>query len=259
MAETRRDYTIQALHHALEVLEAFLETDKPTLGVSEISEKLGLNKSRVFRILNTLERHGFVEQDSETKQYRLGIRLMAFGAAVRRQLNIVQAADPILDELAERSGETVFLGVVDGREAVCIAKRESKHSIRLYAEIGRRAPLHVGGVPKVLLAFMPREERERWLRDGPLPRINERTITDPQQLEKVLERIRQNGYAVEADDLDLGAHSIAAPIRDHTGRVVAAVSVAGPSQRFTPDKIQEFIKLVCRAADEISARLGYLP
>ncbi|NOZ27074.1 MAG: IclR family transcriptional regulator [Chloroflexi bacterium] len=259
MTMAQRDYTIQALHHALVVLDTFLEADRPTQGISEISEKLGLNKSRVFRILNTLEQHGFVERDPETKRYRLGVRLITFGEAVRRHLDVVQAADPILDELAERTGETIYLGVADGHEAVCVAQRESRYGVRLYAEIGRRVPLHVGGVPKVLLAHMPPEKRSRVLHNGPLPRITEHTITDPDRLEKILEGIRQRGYAVEADDLDLGAHSVAAPVRDYAGRVVAAVSIAGPSQRFTPDRIQEFIQLICHAADRISARLGYLP
>jgi IclR family KDG regulon transcriptional repressor len=257
MTDTARDYTIQALHHALNVLETFLEQGNAVQGISGISDGLGLNKSRVFRILNTFEQHHFVQRDPETKQYRLGVALMAFGEAARRRLEVVRVASPILDDLAERSGETVHLGVLDGDESVCVARRVSAHSVRLYAEIGRRAPLHVGGVPKVLLAYLPAKERERVLYRGGLLPITDQTITDPGALEEVLAEIRHNGYNVSAGDLDPEVHSIAAPIRDHAGRVVAAVSVAGPSHRFPPDKVQETIQHVCHAAAEISRLLGY--
>ncbi|MFZ5918449.1 MAG: IclR family transcriptional regulator [Chloroflexota bacterium] len=259
MAETCRDYTIQALHHALKVLETFLDANTNEQGVTEISAALGLNKSRVFRILSTLEQHGFVEQNLDSKRYRLGLRLLAYSEAVHRRLNVVHTADPVLDQLAEQSGETVHMGVVDGHEAVCVAKRESKHSVRLYAQVGKRAPLHAGGVPKVLLAHMSTEERQRIIRDNGLPRFTDNTITDPAALEEALAQIRQDGYVVAEQDLEPGAHSIAAPIRDHGGRVVAALSVAGPSQRFSTQDIQRFVRLVCDAADQISQRLGYRP
>ena len=252
-----RDYTIQALGHALHVLESFLETDRAVQGVSGISESLGLNKSRVFRILNTLEQHRFVEQDPNTKQYRLGLRLMAFGDTVRRRLDIVMVAGSILDDLAERSGETVHLSVLDGDEAMCVAKRESKHGVRLYAEVGRRVPLHVGGTPKVLLAYMPQERRDQILRTQPLARLARQTITDPDTIESILAQTRRDGYNISRDDLDPGAQAVAAPIRDHTGEVIAAISVAGPQARFTPDKVAYFLDLVPDSAETISRKLGY--
>lgn len=259
MTETSRDYTIQALHHGLSVLETFLEADRAVQGISEISKALGLNKSRVFRIVNTLEQHGFVERVTSTKQYQLGVALMAFGEVVRERLEVIEVAAPILDRLAEQTGETVHLGVVDGNESVCVAKRMSKHSVRLYAEVGRRAPLHAGGVPKVLLAYMPPEDLARILRPGTLERVTARTITDPDQLDEILEEIRCRGYHVSVGDLDPDVHSVAAPIWDHTGRVVAAVSVAGPSHRFPPKKVEQCIQLVCRGAATISCLLGCLP
>jgi DNA-binding IclR family transcriptional regulator len=259
MAEAARDYTIQALHHALNVLETFLEPDQGAQGISEISEALDLNKSRVFRILNTLEQHHFVQRDPETKQYRLGVALMVFGETARKRLEVVQVAASVLDALAEQSEETVHLGVLDGDESVCVARRVSAQSVRLYAEVGRRAPLHVGGVPKVLLAYLPAEDRHRILQRSTLPRITEETVVDPDALERSLAQIRRNGYNVAVGDLDPAVHSIAAPIRDHAGRVVAAVSVAGPSHRFPPAKVEATIQLVCQSAAEISRLLGHRP
>lgn len=254
---TDRDYTIQSLHHALKVLETFLEPGRIHQGVTDISDSLGLNKSRVFRILNTLKQHGLVQQDPGTKQYRLGLQLMTFGAAASGQLGIVEIADPILDRLAEQSGETVHLGVIEDDEAVCIAKRESKHSVRLYAEVGKRAPLNAGGVPKVLLAHLPPDERSRIIHQNSLPRFTDQTVTDPDQLEEVLAQIRRDGYTVAINDLEPATHSIAAPIYDHSGQVVAGVSIAGPSHRFSPEKIRRFSQLVCDAAGQISSLLGY--
>jgi IclR family transcriptional regulator, KDG regulon repressor len=257
MNETDRDYTIQSLDHALLILTTFLEPGRDIQGVSELGKHLGLNKSRVFRILTTLERRGFVEQDPDSRRYRLGLQFLTFGAAVQDRVEIVQVTAPWVDELAVQTGETIHVGVLSSHEAVCVAKRESAHSVRLYAEIGRRAPLHAGGVPKVLLAHMPPRERRHVIRLAPLPRITDQTITDPDQLEKVLDQIVRDGYHVAVGDLDEGVHSIAAPIRNHAGRVVAAVSVAGPSHRFPPDKIQRCIELVCAAGSEISNKLGY--
>lgn len=257
MNDANRDYTIQALYHALLVVESFLEQDRAVQGISGISHDLGLNKSRVFRILATLEKRGFVDQDPDSKQYRLGLRFLTLGAAVQARLEVVQVAAPLIDELAAKTGETIHIGVRRGHEAVCVAKRESAHSVRLYAEIGRRAPLHAGGVPKVLLAHMAPEERAEVVHGAPLWRITDQTVTDPDQLDKVLDQILRDGYHVSVSDLDEDVHSIAAPIRNHAGRVVAAVSLAGPSHRFPPEKIQRCIELVCATASEISSRLGY--
>lgn len=138
MAEGR-DYSISVLDCALRALEELLVADGQGLGLSVIAVRLGLNKSRAFRILATLEQQGFVIQDTETKNYRLGLKLLQFGEAVRQSLHLSRVAAPLLDQLAEATGETVFLGVIDGSEAVCIAKRESKHPVQLYAEIGRRS------------------------------------------------------------------------------------------------------------------------
>lgn len=256
MPNATRDYNISALHSALQVLESFLQTNTAEQSLTEISQRLGLNKSRVFRILATLEQHGFVEQSETSRGYRLGLRLLAYGNAVQHKLSVVTAASPIMDDLAQVTGETVFLGVPDGFECIVVDKRESKHPIRLFGEVGRRAPLHVGGVPKMLLAYMA-EEDPSLLHRLPLSKITSATVTDVKALAARLTDIRTDGYVVTSDDLDWGAHSIAAPIRNHAGRVVAALSVAGPSERFTPERIEKYISLVRYATDQISRRLGY--
>lgn len=249
------EYTIAVLEDAIHVLETFLNGGK-RLTLAEITRICGFSKNKTFRILSTLEKHRFVERD-DIGAYRLGVRFLDFGQRVRRETGLLQASRSVMDWLVEQTRETVFLGVIDGEEALCVDMRESPQSIRLFAEVGRRGPLYTGGVPKVLLAFLPDEERNALLDTLELKPITPHTITDRHILEQALCEIREQGYIVTADDLDVGAHSIAAPIWDHRGRVVAAISVAGPSNRFTDDRIREYVNLVCQGAAQISRALGY--
>ncbi len=248
-------YTIAVVEDTIHVLETFLD-ERERLTLAEVTEIAGLSKNKTFRILSTLEKHHLVERD-ENGAYRLGVRFLDFGERVRQEMDLLEASGPVMDWLAEETRESVFLGVLDGDEALCVDMRESSQSIRLYAEVGRRAPLFAGGVPKVLLAFMPQAEREAMLDRMELKQITPYTITDRQALEDMLVRIRKQGYVVTADDLEEGAHSIAAPIFDHRGRAVAAISVAGPSSRFTNDRIRQFIALVREGTAQVSHNLGY--
>lgn len=250
-----RDYSISVLDCALRALDELLTVDAQGLGLSALAVRLGVNKSRAFRIMATLEQQGFVNQDAETKSYRLGLKLLQFGEAVRQSLRLPEVAAPLLDRLAEATGETVFVGVIDGTEAVCVDKRESKHPVRLYAEIGRRAPLHAGGVPRVLLAYQVLEQPQL-LDVIALEPITSATQTDRDRLAEELARIRAQGFGVAINDLDMGVTSVAAPIRDHQGRVVAAVSVAGPNDRLPPDRIPALVALVQTTAAQISQGLG---
>jgi IclR family KDG regulon transcriptional repressor len=138
---------------------------------------------------------------------------------------------------------------------VCLALRQSPQPIRLYAELGRQGPLHVGGGPKLLLAYAPPEVLSAVL-SGPLERFTPETIVDPKRLGAVLQRIREQGYNISHGDLDPGAFSVAAPLRDHGGRVIASLSVAGPQSRLTEDLEKLYLRMLIDAADEISARLG---
>lgn len=249
------DYTIAVVEDAIRVLETCLDVDEP-MSLAEITRQTGLVKNKAFRILSTLEKHHLVERNGGDG-YRLGVRFLSFGERVRGQMDLVQASQMVMDRLAAETGESIFLGVVDGQEALCVEARESKRSIRLYARVGRRSPLHVGGVPKVLLAYLPEEERDLLLDDTPFEVFTPHTIRARDELEELLEQIQEQGYIVSADDLDIGAHSVAAPIWNYGGRVIAAISIAGPSSRFTPEAIERYVTLVRIGASEISAKLGY--
>ncbi|MDQ4078128.1 MAG: IclR family transcriptional regulator [Chloroflexota bacterium] len=248
-------YTISVLEDAINVLELFIKEDSP-LTLTEIHKASGLSKSKAFRILVTLEEHSLVQRD-EAGQYLLGPRFLVYGQRVQKQMSLLTASRPVMDWLVQETTESIFLGIIDGTEALCIDVRQSPHSIRLYAEVGRRAPLYVGGVPKVLLAFLPSEERDDLLDEIELVPITSKTIVDRDTIEEILQQIREQGYVVTADDLDEGAHSIAAPIFDQHGNVIAAISMAGPSKRILEGGIARYVNLVREGAARVSHSLGY--
>lgn len=250
------DYTIAILEDAIHVLELLLETDTP-LTLADLTKRSDYSKNKVFRILHTLEKYNYVRRDDG--EYRLGLRLFDYGLQIQREMSLLEASRPIMDWLVEETRESIFLGVLDGNEVLCVDARESPRSIRLYADVGRRAPVYTGGVPKVLLAFMSDEARNALLDDIELRPITPYSIVDRDELDAVLASTRDRGYLVAADDLDEGAHSIAAPIFDHSGSVTAAISIAGPSHRFTGETVQRYVELVQEGAQQISRALGHTP
>lgn len=250
------DYTVAALEDAISILD-LLQNYREGASLAELTRASGMVKNKVFRLLFTLEKHHLVERD-ERGRYRLGLRILEFAQHVQIQTTLLEASRPIMDWLVDETRESIFLGVVSGTDALCVAARESPRSVRLYAEIGRRAALHSGGVPKVLFAFLPERERtsllDRYFAGDP---AELGITTDRQAFEKRLAHIREQGYAIVIDELDAGAQSVAAPIRDYRGQVVAAISIAGPSDRFTDDCIARYVQLALEAAGQISQALGF--
>lgn len=251
MAE--RSYVIAAADRALMVLEVLaLERE---LGVTEVAARMGVTKSLAFRLLHTLEARGYVARHPERRTYSLGYRVFYLGNALGHQDSLVQATAALMDELAALSHENVNLVVREGTSSMVVATRESPHQVRLFAEAGRRGPLHAGGASTVLLAYAPPEVQEAVL-GSTLRAYSPATVTDPGTLRRVLDTIRAQGFHFARNDLDDGAFSIAAPIREASGRVVAAVSVAGPNSRLdevTASRLQETVPAF---AQRMSQALG---
>ncbi|MBN9062482.1 MAG: hypothetical protein BGP06_12410 [Rhizobiales bacterium 65-9] len=249
-------YTITAVDRALALLETLAE--KPGIGVTEIAHLTGNTKSLVFRLIYTLERRGYVIKDPSTRTYTLGYRPLYLAANAHDQFAVLRAAEPFLDVLATRCDGNVNLLVRDGLNSVCIAVRETPAPADLYAKVGRRGPLHVGGGPKILLAFAPAELLEELLA-SPLERFTDATIVDPAALRRKLEEIRAVGANESHGDLDPEAYSFAAAIRDAAGEVVATVSIAGLNATLTDEKSNSYRRFVRDTAQRISAALGYRP
>ena len=252
LGKDKKSYRIDAVARALRVLEAL--GDNPGIGATALAEKLGLTKSIVFRLLQTLEEAGYVHRDDERAIYVLGYRVALLGERVGREGALLQVARPVMDALRDDTGENVNLVVREGLATMIIATREGLHSIRLFAQTGKRGPLHAGGSSMVLLAYAEPAIRERIL-SAELERYSPHTITDPDRLREALTLIRTNGYNVALNDLDDGAFSVAAPIRNNAGEVVAGISVAGASVRLDEVRRAAYIERVQYAAEEISRRL----
>jgi len=247
-------YTISAVDRALNLLEAVAE--HPGLNVTDLANVTGNTKSLVFRLMFTLEQRGYVIKEPASRTYTLGYRPLFLAASAQDNVALIKAAGPFLDDLARRTGQQANLLVRDGLHSVCVAIRTTRDSGRLYAQVGRRGPLHAGGGPKILLAFAPDEVREQVL-SGPLETFTATTTTDRVALERRLAAIRDSGRNESRGDLDANAFSFAHAIHDRSGDVVAAISVAGSLDRLETGDEDRLPKLVAEAAERISEAMGF--
>ena len=233
---------IKSVEKAIAILNAFT-IERPELSVTELSQQLALHKSTVSRLLSTLEGGGLVEQNPETGKYHLGAALLGLGALVRAHADMREIARPHLRQLAQEAQETVNLAVLDGDEVINIKQiLPQKRQVKNIGWVGGRTPPHCVSTGKVLLAYRPQEDVGRIIAQG-LPCRTDKTITDPGRLREELANIRQRGYATGLEELEEGLNAVAAPVRDHTGEVLAAVSVSGPSYRVSLEKISELADL----------------
>jgi DNA-binding IclR family transcriptional regulator len=240
---------VQSLDRALEILK--LLGTEPEMRVTDLARRLEVHKSTVFRLLSTLEEHGLVE-------YRLGYGLVRLAGSVVAEVDIARAARPVLEELALRTGETVNLAILQGNQVVNIDQIAAPNVVVNVNWVGKQTPLHATSNGKVLLAYLPEAERRRLLA-ATLPRLTPRTITDARTLDKQLRRVVEDGYAFTLEELELGLNAVAAPVRAADGRVQAAVSVAGPAYRVTPQRLNDLGEITKEAAEAISRRMGYIP
>ncbi len=247
-----RRESVQSLERARQILDLLCHRERSS-GVTECASRLRLAKSTVHRLLAALEQAGFVSRTADGK-YRLGLKLWELGCAAVRGLSIREVARPIMEELVRRTGETVHLSVWDQTEVVYIDKVDSPNPIRLHATLGGRAPAHAVASGLALLASQDAAMQGQVLR-GPLKAFTECTITSHRQLQRRLEEIRRKGYAFSVGAWYAGSAGVAAPIRSHTGDVVAAISVAGPAERIV-SRVPALVRLVCDAAVGVSRALG---
>ncbi len=251
-------YFLEGVDRVMKVLDAFT-ADEPHLRLTDLSDRSGIPKPQVMRILSTLETKGYVERDPTTKRYRLGLRLFELGAIVRQEMDLRRVAQPWLCNLAEATLETVALVVVDALGPVCVEVVDSLKGLRVFAQVGRRMPWNAGTSGKVILAYLPEETRERILAGTAFKQYTNLTVTDSDILRTELRDIRRRGYHSSAGDLDEDALGISAPIFDEGGVIVAAVSVVAPLTRPSGAEPGCFINQVCETAAAVSRRLGHQP
>lgn len=252
---SRAPHPVKALQHAVDVLEALAQTTPGQgMGVSELARKTGLSKTATYNILTTFEMRQFVAQDPQTSRYRLSWRLYELGQIVASGSNIVRLARPYLEALAQRTGETALLGVLQGTTAFYLDYCESPHAIRYSPRPGTRLPLHATATGRVLLAYQSPQFINALIAAG-LQQFSPYTNVDGDQLLAELRQVRVQGYATAYRDFDPDHYSIAAPVRNHTGEVEAALGVAGPFTRVEP-RVQEYVPLLLDASAALGRDLG---
>jgi IclR family KDG regulon transcriptional repressor len=247
---------LSSVANSIRVLKSF-SGKEDELGITTLSTRLRLAKSTVHRLAATLTGAGFLEQNSDTGKYRLGMSLFELGALVRRRMDVATEGRPRLRELLEKTGETVQMGVVDHLSVLYVYEMESPRAIRMAAAVGGRAPLHCTAVGKVLLAYQPQAFVDQVL-DAGLTVYTPKTITRREAVLAMLSDIRARDHAIDDEESESGLRAIAAPIRNHNGAVIAAVGVAAPVQRMNKKVMQTWVPSVIGTASAVSGRLGYV-
>jgi DNA-binding IclR family transcriptional regulator len=253
----KSEYIIQAVSHALDLLEQF-HGDVDELGVTELSKRLKLHKNNVFRLLATLESRGYIEQNRATENYRLGLKALELGQTFIKQMGLLRQARPILDRMVEECNETAYVAIFKENHIIYLDVVETSLTVRVVSRVGSRLPAYCTAAGKVHLAFMSDEEFDATMTEQKLVQHTPTTLTDVGRLKAELDLVRQNGYAVDNEELDPGVRCVAAPIRDYTRRIVGAVSISGPNMRLEDQRLQdELIPMILRAGEDLSTRLGF--
>ncbi len=253
MKNETKKVKVNSLKKAIDVLNCF--TCKPKLGVTEISMKLGLNKSNVHNILTTFEAMEYLERDTETGKYQLGLGIFTLSRALGDSFSITKVAQPYMQEMANQTKERVYLGIPHEDEVVYLEACYPADKMSLMRSLlGERANMYCTGIGKAMLAFLPEEKIEEYS-SRPLKAFTENTITDAEELKKELANIRRNGYAMDKMEHEFGITCIGAPIFDKEGNVCAAVSISGPSLRFTAERIPELYRLLKESIQIIGTRI----
>ena len=244
---------VQSVDRALSILEVLAKVGEA--GVTEIAGELGVHKSTAFRLVATLEQHRLVEQSGDRGKYRLGVGVLRLAGATSARLDLVQEARPICRQLATDTGETINIAVLSESSALYLDQVAGSSALQPHNWVGQHIPLHATSNGKVLLSGLDQQRLDAVL--GKLPTYTPSTITRKPKLREELQRVRDQGYAIAVDELEVGLTAIAAPIRNAHGDVVASMSVSGPTFRLTADRMDDVIGLLIAAADEVSHRLGW--
>lgn len=248
---------VQSVWRALDLLEVFPKYG-PDLGLTKIASLLKLNKATAYRLLATLEERGYVERAPESRKYRLGVRAFELGLYFQSQLEVRRLALPSMQDMVAQTGEAAFLCIREGDEAVCIERVEAEHQVNIFSlRVGGRQPLHCGAAPRALLSGMDDDQIAAFSARTGLPASTPDTITTLENLLKDVIQTRKRGFVVSMNDVVAGIAAVGAPVYDHSGSVVASISLSGLSIRYDSQRINELAGIVISMAKRISRQLGY--
>ena len=249
---------LKSLSRGLQLLE-MLSRGPQLQGVTDLARALEVDKSTVSRLLKTLHRHGYVEQDSASRGYGLGPGIVPLGQRALRRMDIRVAAKPFLNALVAATGECAHLAVLYGHAALYVDQVTSDDGVNVDAPVGTLAPLHCTALGKALLAAQPEPWRGGFVDGQTLRGYTGRSITDGAALLQHVAQVARDGLALDDEEFSVGIRCLAAPVRGHDGGAAGAIGISGPSPRVSDARMAEWGELVRRSAEELSARIGYIP
>lgn len=238
---------------SLKVLKKFT-LEKSSWGARELAKEMGINHTNIYRILETLEKNGFVNKHPDTKKYSLGFAILELSGVVHESLNLDHLIRPILQSLCEETGESVFLTVLDREDAITLMVVEPKNKVKFSVAEGSRAPIYVGASYRSILAYQPDEFVEKTINNG-LTQYTEKTMTDPDTLRKELLLIREQGYAESQGEYTPDVVAIAVPVKDSAKLKKASITVSGPVYRFQNGQKEKILPQLIRARDKVELAL----
>ena len=237
------------------ILQALSEEKE--IGVTELSQRIMMSKSTVYRFLQTMKTLGYVKQEGETDKYTLSLKLFELGGKALGYQDLTQIADVQMYRLGKLTKETLHLGALDEDSVVYLHKIDSEYNLRMYSRIGRRCPLYSTGLGKVMMAWLPEEEVRSMLANVTFERFTEHTLANIDELLVELAQVREQGYAEDNEENENGLRCFAVPIYNRMGRIITGLSLSLPIVRFEESKRAELVSLLHEAAGKISAELGY--
>jgi DNA-binding IclR family transcriptional regulator len=254
---SRADLT-QSVLKALDILECLAEADRP-LSTREVAQRSGIPRPTAHRLITTLLARDYVTTSSDDGHYQFGAKLLSLGNRFLDRLDLPELAKEDLRALSQISGETVHLGVLDGTEVLYIGKVDGPQSVRMHSTIGARSPLYSTAMGKILLAFLPVEQRTTLLDQIAFVPYTSNTILDRETFIEHLTLVRIQGFALDDVENEEGIRCIGAPVFDHAGYVKASISISGPAFRLSRSRLEELSQPATHAGMAISKKLGYLP
>lgn len=255
-AATPRNRRVQSVDHAIDILQVLAESPYGA-SLSDISAQVGLSKATVHHLLATMASRRLVARVSDGMQYRLNWGLYELGAAVLRGIDVTRIARNYLDQLATQTGESALLGILDEDSVLYLDRGDPHGTFRMVANAGRRSPLYSTASGKVLLAYAPDRTLFARMVDAGMEKLTPSTIVDPRELRQTLAEVRQRGYATCWQEREVGLSSLAVPLRDYSGAVVASLAIAGPASRLNQRTLKQHLLALQQTGNAIGARLGH--
>ncbi|WP_339157677.1 IclR family transcriptional regulator [Paenibacillus sp. FSL W8-0186] len=256
MLNEKNPRLIQSVKRALDIVNCF-DSLHTQLSLTEISERLNLNISTVYGLINTLCAYSYIDKNPNNGKYRLGLEFLLKANLVSQSLDLKEIGHPYLTELTKKFHETSHLYVYQHEQIFCVDKVESPNNYFIISSrAGSKLPMHASASGKIFLAHMPELELQSFLQNYKLTKLTEKTITDKRKLLNNLQQIREQGYSIEDEEIEAGAYSIAAPIKDAAGQTIGTISIIGSLSRIKENEKQVLAELLA-AAGGISSQFGY--